>query len=36
LEALKQEIEEKNNEILLSKKEVANVNSRLLKLEAVK
>lgn len=33
LEALKQEIEERNKEILLSKKEVANVNARVLKLE---
>ena len=33
LEALKHEIEERNNEILLAKKEVANVNSRVLRLE---
>lgn len=33
LEALKQEIEERNNEILLAKKEVANVNARVLRLE---
>ena len=36
LEALKQEIEERNNEILLSKKEVANINARVLKLEGEK
>jgi len=30
---LKQEIEERNKEILLSKKEVANVNARVLRLE---
>jgi len=36
LEALKTEIEERNNEILLAKKEVMNVNSRVLKLESEK
>ena len=36
MEALKQEIEERNNEILLSKKEVANINARVLKLEGEK
>jgi hypothetical protein len=36
LEALKTEIEERNNEILMSKKEVANVNSRVLRLEQEK
>ena len=36
LEALKHEIEERNNEILLAKKEVTNVNSRVLRLEAEK
>ena len=36
LEALKHEIEERNNEILLAKKEVQNVNSRVLRLEAEK
>ena len=33
LEALKHEIEERNNELLLSKKEVANINARVLRLE---
>lgn len=36
LEALKQEIEERNNEILIAKKEVQDVNNRVLKLEAEK
>jgi len=36
LEALKGEIEERNNEILLAKKEVANFNTRVLKLEGEK
>lgn len=35
-EALKNEIEERNNEVLLAKKEVASVNTRVLKLEAEK
>ena len=36
LEALKTEIEERNKEILLAKKEVANVNARVLRLEEEK
>lgn len=36
LEALKHEIEERNNEILLAKKETQNVNARVLRLEAEK
>ena len=36
LEALKQEIEERNNEIMIAKKEVADVNKRVVKLEAEK
>ena len=36
LEALKTEIEERNNEILLAKKEVQNVNARVLRLESDK
>lgn len=33
LDALKNEIEERNNEILLARKEVANVNARVVKLQ---
>lgn len=36
LEALKQEIEERNNEIMIAKKEVKDVNNRVVKLEAEK
>ena len=36
LEALKQEIEERNNEILIARKEVQDVNNRVVKLEAEK
>ena len=36
MEALKTEIEERNNEILLAKKEVQNVNARVLRLESDK